>query len=336
VRIAVDAMGGDRAPEATVEGAARASALPGYQILLVGARRALEPLLGRFRLNTAALRIVDAAEVIEMGEPPAQAVRRKKNASLVVCGDLVKNGEADAFVSAGNTGAGMVVAKLKLGTIRGIDRPAIASVLPSRSGRVVLLDAGATVDCSPLNLQQFGIMGSVYAEQVLGIERPRVGLLNNGEEECKGNELTRDAYQLLQDAPIRFVGNVEGRDIFRGAVDVVVCDGFVGNTVLKVGEGVAEFFRDLVREELRARPWMKIPAAMLGPVLRRIAQRTNYEEVGGAQLLGVDGVCIISHGRSNARAVANAIRAAGEAVKHGVVERIEGQIAPAPVREALV
>jgi glycerol-3-phosphate acyltransferase PlsX len=189
-----------------------------------------------------------------------------------------------------------------------------------------MLDAGANVDSSALNLVQFAVMGSIYAEQVLGIQRPRVGLLNIGEEEAKGNDLTRDVFPLLRTAPVRFIGNVEGRDIFRGGVDVVVCDGFVGNVVLKVGEGVAEFLPRLIKEELRARPVFLIPALMLAPALRRIRKKIDYEEFGGAPLLGVNGVCIIAHGSSNANAIANAIRAAGEAVSHGIIDRIRSQI----------
>src|SRR5262245_38870438 len=204
-------MGGDHAPEAVVQGAVQASSLPGYEILLVGREAVVRPHLERAGAP-ANVRVLDAAEVIEMHDQPAQAVRRKKNASMVVCGDLVKSGAADAFVSAGNSGAGLAVALFKLGRIPGIDRPAIASILPSRRGRVVMVDSGANVDCTAVNLVQFAVMGSIYSEEVWGVERPRVGLLNIGEEECKGNELAREAYSLLRDAPIRFVGDVEGPD----------------------------------------------------------------------------------------------------------------------------
>lgn len=333
MRIAVDAMGGDHAPAAIVEGAIRASARPGMEILLVGRRSALEPLLPRSG-QAKPLRIVDAEETIEMGESPVQAVRKKRNASLVVCGDLVKNGEADAFVSAGNTGAGMVVAKQKLKAIPGIDRPGIATILPSLGGKVVLMDAGANVDCSPLNLQQFAIMGSIYAEQVLGVPTPRVGLLNIGEEESKGNELARESFPLLQQAPVRFIGNVEGRDIFNGSVDVVVCDGFVGNVVIKVGEGAASLLYQLIRSELKRSLRTKLGALLMKPALEHIARRTNYEEVGGAQLLGVNGVCIISHGSSRDHAIANAIGFAEEAVRHGVVDKIGCQVGDRARRDA--
>jgi glycerol-3-phosphate acyltransferase PlsX len=326
-------MGGDRAPGVIVEGAVRASRFPGYEIVLVGREEAIRPLLDR-HTGAGRITVVNATQVIEMGESPAQAVRRKRDASLVVCGELVKTGAADAFVSAGNTGAGMFVAKLHLRPIQGIDRPAIAAILPRRGGRVVMLDAGANVDCSPLNLLQFAVMGSIYAEQVLHIEQPRVGLLNIGEEEAKGNDLTRDVFPLLRNAPVRFIGNVEGRDIFRGGVDVVVCDGFVGNVVLKVGEGVAEFLPRLIKDELRSRPVFWIPAMMLAPALRRIKKKIDYEEVGGAPLLGVNGICIIAHGSSNANAVTNAIRAAGEAVSHGIIDRIRSEIVGSPAHAA--
>jgi len=328
-------MGGDRAPGVIVEGAVRASRLPGYEILLVGREEAVRPLLERHGSQVGSLTVINATEVIEMGESPAQAVRRKRDASLVVCGELVKTGAAEGFVSAGNTGAGMATALTQLGRVRGIDRPAIAALMPRRGGgRVVMLDAGANVDCSPLNLLQFAVMGSIYAEHVLGIERPRVGLLNIGEEEAKGNDLTRDVFPLLRAAPVRFIGNVEGRDLFRGGVDVVVCDGFVGNVVLKVGEGVAEFLPRLIKDELKTRPLCWLPALMLKPALRGIQQKIDYEEVGGAPLLGVNGVCIIAHGSSNAAAVANAIRVAGEAVSHGIIDRIRTQIAGTPARAA--
>lgn len=327
MRIAVDAMGGDLAPQAIVEGAARASLLPDYNVLLVGRETQIGPILERYPHEPGRIEIVHASEVIEMGDSPAKAVLRRKDSSLVVCGDLVKRGDAQAFVSAGNSGAGMAVATMRVGRIPGIDRPAIAAILPSKSGRVVMLDAGANIDCSVQNLVQFGTMGSIYAEEVLGIRRPRVGLLNIGEEESKGNDLTREALVALRGEPVNFIGNVEGRDIFLGGVDVVVCDGFVGNVVLKAGEGAAELLIHLVKKELSAHPLLKIPAALLAPALRRIKRRTDYEEVGGAPLLGVQGVCIISHGRSNAGAITNAIRAAGEAVKHGVVERIRSQAA---------
>jgi glycerol-3-phosphate acyltransferase PlsX len=333
VRIAVDAMGGDRAPGAIVAGALQAAQDPKLEIILVGRRESVEPLLARHaktegRRSSSAgkkrLRVVHASEVIEMDEPGAQAVRRKKDSSMVVCAELVREGEADAFVSAGNSGAGMAAGLMKLGRIAGVDRPAIATVLPSLStaGKVVVLDAGANPDCDPHNLLQFALMGTIYAEEVLGIRHPRVGLLSNGEEDSKGNELTRATFPLLAAAPICFAGNVEGRELFNGKADVVVCDGFVGNVVLKLGEGVVELLRRMVKDELKAAPWLMIPGIFLAPAMARIERRTDYATYGGAPLLGVNGVCIISHGRSSPLAMANAIRAAREAVCHAIVDKI--------------
>jgi phosphate acyltransferase len=258
-----------------------------------------------------------------MEDSGPQAVRRKKDSSLVVCASMVASGDADAFVSAGHSGAGMAAALMKLGRIPGIDRPAIAVVFPSSSpaGKVVVLDAGANVDCDPENLLQFGVMGSIYAEEVLGIRQPRVGLLSNGEEDCKGNELTRAAFPLLAAAPLCFAGNIEGRDVFSGKVDVVVCDGFVGNVVLKTGQGVVDLLRRMMKEETRS-PLLKLPGFFVRPAMKRIWQRTDYATFGGAPLLGVNGVCIISHGRSSPVAIANAIRAAREAVGHDIVTKI--------------
>jgi phosphate acyltransferase len=326
VRIAVDAMGGDHAPAEVVAGVLKAVDDPSLELLLVGREDAVAPLLARGGPAASRVRLVPAAGVVTMEDSPATAVRRKKDASLVICGDLVASGEADAMVSAGNTGAGMAVGLMKLGRIPGIDRPAIATILPTLKGRAVLLDSGANVDCDVSNLVQFAMMGAVYAEEVLGISHPRVGLLNIGEEACKGNELARAAHEQLQQAPLCFIGNVEGRALYAGHADVVVCDGFVGNVALKVSQGVAELLTGLVKEQLRAQPLFKLPALLLSPALRRVRSRTDYAEYGGAPLLGINGVCIIAHGRSNARAILNAIRAAGEAVKHGIVDKIRRQI----------
>jgi phosphate acyltransferase len=342
VRIALDAMGGDRAPDAIVAGALLAARDPKREILLVGRRDAVEPLLrasGRESGGGASrgtggqppgtVRVVDASEVIAMDEPGPQAVRRKKDSSLVVAAGLVRAGEADALVSAGHSGAVMAVGLTKIGRIPGIDRPAIPVVFPAvaPSGRVVMLDAGANSDCDPQNLLQFGIMGSIYAEEVLGIRHPKVGLLSNGEEDCKGNELVRAAFPLLSAAALCFVGNVEGRELFQGKADVVVCDGFVGNVVLKTGEGVADLLWQMVKTELSSSLWLKLPGKIIRPALERIRRRTDYATYGGMPLLGVNGVCIISHGRSTPLAIANAIRAAEEAVCHDIVAKIAARAA---------
>lgn len=327
MKIAVDAMGGDFAPAAVVEGALKAARDYNLQVILVGREGEIAPLLNRLGGASSGVELVDAPDVVEMHDEPAQAVRRKKGASLVVCADLVKDGRAAAMFSAGNTGAAVAVATLRLGRIPGIDRPAIASILPNRTGWTILLDAGATKDGEPHYLLQNAVMGSVYARELFGIADPRVGLVNIGEEEGKGNKLVREAYGLLRQAPVHFLGNVEGPDLFNGRVDVAVCDGFTGNVILKVGEGVADLILGLIRDEVNAHPLLKIPAAMIKPAFVRIKRRTDYGERGGAPLLGVNGVCIIGHGRSNAVAVANAIRTAGEAVRHGIIDKIRDRVA---------
>jgi glycerol-3-phosphate acyltransferase PlsX len=326
VRIAVDAMGGDHAPASAVEGAVRARREHKEQVVLVGRSAEIRPLLERFDPGSD-IQIVDAPDVNEMHEEPAQAVRRKPGASLVVCAELVKQGLADGIFSAGNTGAATAVGTLVLGRIEGVKRAALPVVLPNRHGLTILLDAGANKDVLPEWLVQFGIMGSIYAHELIGIRDPRVGLINIGEEDSKGNKLAREAFPLFKDAPFKFVGNVEGRDLFNGRVDVAVCDGFTGNVILKVGEGIADLFFHLIKEEISVAPMLQIPAAMLKPAFARIRARTDYGERGGAPLLGVKGVLVIGHGSSNARAVANAIRTAGEAVRHGIIEKIRERIA---------
>jgi glycerol-3-phosphate acyltransferase PlsX len=271
-----------------------------------------------------------AADVIGMDEHTA-AVRTKKDASVVVAASLVKEGKADAMVSAGNTAAAMAVGILSLGRISGIDRPAIASVMPSASGATVVLDVGAVVDCSVENLRQFAVMGSFYAERVLSIDRPRVGLLSVGEEKSKGSEIIKAAHEALAAMPVNFIGNVEGHDLFSGAADVIVTDGFAGNVALKTAEGLAQYIEKLIHEELRAHPLAYVPLALLQPLLRRLKKKVDYSEYGGAPLLGINGVCIIGHGRSKARAIANAVRVATEAASSGVVAAIQDAVAQAPV-----
>lgn len=326
MKIAVDAMGGDFAPGEIVKGALLAAREYKQAIILVGDEEKVRAELGNSDPGEL-ISIVHAPEVIEMGEHPALAVRRKKDSSIVRATQLVKEGEASALVSAGSTGAAMASALLGLGRIKGIDRPAIAGVLPSEKGFTVLLDVGANVDCKPQNLLQFSVMGYLYAKRVLGVANPRVGLLSNGEEETKGNELTLAAYPLLQSAGINFVGNVEGRDIFRGTVDVVVCDGFIGNIVLKSAEGIAGSLYKTLKEEIN-RSWMaKIGIVMAIKALMRFKKRIDYAEYGGAPLLGVNGVSIICHGSSTAMAVKNGVRVAMESVDNHLVEAIVDSIA---------
>jgi glycerol-3-phosphate acyltransferase PlsX len=323
VRVAIDAMGGDFAPRATVEGAIAAARELGIVPILVGDAGRIAAELRRLR--APAIDVVDAPEVIEMHEHPAMALRRKRRSSIAVAMQLVRDGRADAVVSAGHTGAAMGSAQLVLGRLPGIDRPAIAAVLPTVNGRpVILLDVGANVDCKPGQLAQFGLMGAMYAREVLGVDAPRVGVLSNGEEDTKGNDLTIRAADLLRAMPLLFVGNVEGRDLLFGAADVVVCDGFVGNVVLKLGQGLIGALRDILKAEFsgwQGRLW-QIYLLPLAGRLRRIWRRLDYREYGGAPLLGINGVCVIAHGRSNARAIRNAVRVASEAAHHQLPERI--------------
>lgn len=325
MRVALDAMGGDHAPREIVAGAAEAVRDLGLEVILVGPNERLRDEV--LRTGRSTLRIVDAPEVIGMAEAPAMALRRKRRSSIAVALDLVRRGEADAMVSAGNTGAVMAAAMLTLRPIEGIDRPAIAAVLPTQRGRALMLDAGANVDCRPKHLLQFGVMGSVYAARVLGIASPRVGLLSNGEEDTKGNELVIRSAELLRRSGLRFIGNVEGRGVFAGDADVVVCDGFVGNVVLKFGEGLALGIFSLLREELSRGLLVRLGVALARPRLRALALRLDHTEYGGAPLLGVDGICIVSHGSSKARAVRNAIALAAESVRARMVEAIRADVA---------
>jgi len=326
MRIAVDAMGGDFAPAEIVKGVVRGCRLHEVDAVLVGDEPKIKRFLSSAGGNPGRVTIRHAAEVIGMDEE-VDAVRTKKDASVVVAASMVASGEADAMVSLGNTAAAMAVATLKLGRISGIDRPAIATVWPGRTGPTILLDAGAVADCTVENLRQFAMMGSIYAEKVLSIARPRVALLSIGEEKCKGNELTRAAHEEFEKLPINFVGNVEGRHLFSSAADVVVTDGFTGNVALKAAEGLVEHVMDLIQEDIRAHPLNRIPILLLMPLVRRIRRRLDYSEYGGAPLLGLNGVCIIGHGRSRAYAVANAVRAAKEAVDGGVVKAIRDALA---------
>lgn len=335
LRIAVDAMGGDKGPQELARGVIDAARHSRAQFLLVGDPAILEAELAKARPCPSTIEVVPASQVIEMTDEPVAAFKRKTDASVVLAARMVKEGRADAMVTIGNTGAAMAVSLLTWGRIKGIDRPAIATPLPSLTGTVVLLDAGATPDCDPNNLYEFAIMGSVYAQSELRVARPRLGLISNGEESSKGNQLVKRTHALFKqaipaNAPFEFIGNVEGKDIFRGGVDVVVCDGFVGNVVLKTGEGVAEMVLKLIREELNRHSWMKPFVLPLLPALRRLRQRIDYAERGGAPLLGVNGICIIGHGRSDAYAVANACRAAERAVQNTIIETIRQRICDMP------
>lgn len=323
MKIAVDAMGGDYAPVEIVKGAVQADGNRGIQIILVGDRIAIEQELAKYPAESLRhIEVKHASEVVAMDEHPANAIRRKSDSSIVVAANLVNSGEAQAMVSAGNTGAAMAVATLRLGRIRGIDRPAIGALLPTTSGKAVMLDAGANVDCSVENLLQFAVMGKEYAERVLKLPNPRVGLLSIGEEPTKGNELTKATNARLADSDLNFVGNVDGKDVFRGAADVIVCDGFDGNIVLKIAEGMAEFIFGTVKSQIKRTFLRKIGGLLVRPAFNSLKDSVDYAEYGGAPLLGTNGMCIISHGRSNARAMECAIRAAADAVENEVVKCI--------------
>lgn len=324
--VAVDAMGGDSAPEVEVEGAVAAARRWKIPVVLVGDQGRLEDCLKQHQ--TAGLKISTrhASEVVGMHDSPSDAVRKKKDSSIRVAYEMLRQGEAQALVSAGNSGATMAVGMFLLKRIPGIDRPAIATIMPNRQSQTVLLDGGANVDCKPFHLAQFATMGAVYAKCVLGKERPRVGVLSNGEEESKGNELVREAHRLLKQSGLNYIGYVEGRDIFGGDADVVVCDGFVGNVVLKVAEGLGEAVGAMLRNEIRQRFWAKIGYLMARPAFRAFARRVDYAEYGGAPLLGIQGTGMICHGGSSPRAIMNAIRMARDSVAQQVNDRLIAQL----------
>jgi phosphate acyltransferase len=317
MRIALDAMGGDFAPKNNVEGAVLAlKEYPHIQkLFLVGDAMAVGAELKRIGYQDQRLEIFHASEVVDMHESAAKAIRQKKDSSISRCVDLVKSGAAQAVVSAGHTGAAVAASVLKLRTLKGIERPAVACLLPTEVGVFVLIDAGANPDSTPENLLQFGVMGSVFSEQVLGNKRPKVALLSIGEEDVKGNDTTKEAFKLLKASSLNFQGNIEGRDLYENPADVVVCDGFTGNVVLKTSESIAYAIFGWLRRELNRGLVRKIGAQLARGAFRDIYKKTNSEEYGGMPLLGVNGMCIIAHGSSSPVAIKNAIRAAAESVK---------------------
>ncbi len=334
--IAVDAMGGDHAPKSEVEGAVRAARSLNVKVILVGQRDAIErELAAHAGANSLPIEIVHAKEVITMKDS-VDAFRTKRDSSVRVAARLVRESVAAGFVSAGNTGAVMATAKLVQGVIKGVDRPALAGVLPTIAGvdkPVVVVDVGANVNCTPGMLAQFAVMGEIYSRIILRRPKPRVGILSIGEEDHKGNELTRAAMRLLKELNLNFIGNVEGRDIYTGQVDVIVCDGFVGNVALKVSEGLVEMVKHLLQESLEATITRKIGYVLSKTAFSDFKKRVDYSEYGGAPLLGVRGVCIICHGRSNANAIRNAIRVAAEFSEGRINQRIEEELRlPAAVK----
>jgi len=325
MQIALDVMGGDYAPQVPVEGAVRAARDFGIRVQLIGQPQAIQPELHKHDITGLSLPIVPASQVIEMDEQPAVAVKTKPDSSMMVGIQMLKRGETNAFVTMGNSGGALATALLQLGRIPGIKRPAISTPYPTSSqrGLCFLLDIGANPDCKPEHLYQFGLMGSLYAERVLDIPRPRVAIVSNGEEEGKGNMLVQDAFPLLKKGPFDFVGNVEGTDITAGLADVVVTDGFTGNIIIKVSEGVAKLMLDAIRSGVEQYPLARVGALLAKPALQMAAKKGDYREFGGAALLGVDGIVIIGHGRSDAYAVRNAIHVGRQAVDGNVLGAIK-------------
>ncbi|MGA8037461.1 MAG: phosphate acyltransferase PlsX [Candidatus Acidiferrales bacterium] len=330
--IAVDAMGGDHAPRAEVEGALLAARELGVRILLVGIEERIKQELARHSTRNLPIEVVNAAEVITMSDSPSQAFRRKKDSSVHVAAKLVKEGAAEALVSAGNTGAVMTVARFVLGTLAAVDRPALAAAFPNAKEKLtVILDVGANVDSKPEQIEQFAVMGEIYYRTIFGTKRPRVALLSIGEEEMKGNELTREAAARLKLLPMNFVGNVEGRDVFKGDVDVIVCDGFIGNIALKISEGLVEHVGSMLKKAIKSSIASQVGYVLSKQAFDSFRKRTDSSETGGAPLLGVRGITIIGHGRSNAVAVKNAIRVASELCRTRFNEKIEQELSASAV-----
>jgi len=326
MRIVLDAMGGDHAPEVTIHGAVWAARDFGLQIQLVGRPEVIQAELDQHDTTGLILPIIPASQVIEMNDHnPASSVRAKPDSSMVVGMQMLRLGETDAFVTAGHTGGALAAALLHLGRIPGIKRPAVSTVYPcvSERGFCLVLDIGANADCKPEYLYQFALMGNIYTQRVLGIPEPRVAIVSNAEEEGKGNWLVQETLPLLKGGPFKFVGNVEGKDIPAGMADVVVTDGFTGNVIVKLSEGVAKMMLDVIKSEIKARPLAVAGAALARPAFKAVSKMLDYREFGGGALLGVDGVVIIGHGRSDAYAVRNALRVACQAVESNVVDAIK-------------
>jgi glycerol-3-phosphate acyltransferase PlsX len=325
--IALDAMGGDHAPRAEVEGAVLAARELGVRIVLAGSEQLLRQELARHKIKDLPIEVVNATDVITMTDSPSQAFRRKKDSSLHIAARLVRDGKADSLVSAGNTGAVMTVARFVIGTLPSVDRPALAFAFPNMREKVsIILDVGANVDSKPAHLEQFAVMGEIYYRAIWGVKKPRVALLSIGEEESKGNDLTREAATRLKQISLNFIGNVEGRDVFRGNVEVIVCDGFIGNIVLKLSEGLVEHIGGMLKKAIKSSLTSQLGYALSKRAFDDFRKRTDYSEYGGAPLLGVRGITIIGHGRSNPNAIKNAIRVAVELCRSRVNEKIEQEL----------
>lgn len=334
MRIAVDAMGGDHAPPVNVDGAVAAFREFGISTLLVGRAEILKPLLRDSGFSGPEIEIVDAADVVTMADPATAAIRRKRDSSIRVAANCVRDGRAEGLVSAGHTGAAMVSAKMVIGTIENVDRPALATVLPNLTGHCLLLDVGANPDAKTQHFKEFAVMGSIYAQLAFGKRSPSVGLMSIGEEDTKGSERSKEAFKTLKETGLNFIGNVEGRDVFNGKVDVIVTDGFTGNVILKVSESLSEMVEQLLREEIKRTLKASVGFLLSRTAFRRFKSRLDYSEYGGAPLLGVKGCVIICHGRSSAKAIKNAIRFAAEFSRRNLAQKIQSSIADLHSREA--
>jgi phosphate acyltransferase len=326
MKIALDAMGGDFAPEVTIAGAIEAVNEYDVHVILVGDEGQINTCLGSRRYPAEKISILHCTQVAGMDEAPTVVLRKKKDSSIRRAIDLVKSGQADAAVSAGNSGVAMAMALVILGKIEGIDRPAIAAVMPALSGLFVLIDAGANVDCKPRNLLEFSYMGNAYYSAIFNTQKPRIALLSIGEEDTKGNELTKETFGLLKNTRLNFIGNIEGKDIFSGKADIIVCDGFIGNIVLKTSEGLQDAIMKMLKFEIANIRTGRLGYLMIKPAFRNFKKRTDYDEYGGAPLLGINGTCIISHGRSSAKAIRHAIRVAAEMSRQQVHNTIANSV----------
>ena len=326
MKIAVDAMGGDHGVSPNVEGALRATRESSVSVILVGDQTAIQSQLDQLSGKKSNIEIFHASQVVGMQESPALVARKKRDSSIWKATELVKTKQADALVSAGSTGATMVSAFFLLGSITGVERPAIAATLPTRQGKAILLDVGATVDCTARQLYQFGIMGYEYGKHLLGIDRPRVGLLSIGEEDTKGNEVTKEAFKYLKESHINFIGNIEGRDVYSGNADVIVSDGFIGNVALKISEGLADAIKQMLMREIAQSTLGRLSYLFISGPLLRLRRKTDYAEFGGAPLLGIEGISLICHGRSSSKAIKNAILQAQTLAKGGLIEQIRDDI----------
>lgn len=326
IRIAVDSMGSDNSPYSEIDGAVQAAKAYGVDVILVGKESLLAPLLKEAGGSDLPIEIRNATQVIAMDEAPTAALRKKKDSSIRVAADLVRDKVASGLVSAGNTGAVMAISKMVFGAVPGVDRPALAAVLPTLAGHAVLLDVGANVACKPHHLIQFAVMGHLFSKKIVGVASPRVGLMSVGEEESKGNELTKEVHKALKQLHLNFIGNVEGRDIYNGRADVIVCDGFTGNVALKTSEGLIEAMLKLLKDELSRNLQAKVGALLSQRSFKRLKKRLDYSEYGGAPLIGLRGVSIICHGRSSSNAIKNAIRVAKEFAENQVNAKLEAEL----------